>query len=423
LLAASPVTVSTVCATHPELCGVVCGAACVDLTRDPDNCGGCGVACAPRAACNDGQCGLEPGLLVAPTPGCRSIRLVYENGAITWADLGHGTIKRVATAGGAATMLASGLHLAAIHVGADQPLLAYDQPVGAGIIVRSGVVYWIGAADEVTRDAAGLPHGGGGTTILSVFTGGAPVTLLAPELAPGPSPISSATDAGNPIESPSVKPPISAIALSPDGATLYFAAGTRLYKIPNAGAVTPADVQLVGFTAGPEQGFATALAADDRRLFFPSTNDEVEMFDMTQPCDPAAAPSYACPSFVFGSTPTPLPDTIADDGHFVAWAKENNVWRADLRAADPSVDGHAIFSDTVEGYDVSGFAVGAVNAYFGEDTLVETGSFADVVNGNPPRARVIARAQPRPSSFALDGTNVYWTTANCDVAFLADSPQ
>jgi hypothetical protein len=118
-----------------------------------------------------------------------------------------------------------------------------------------------------------------------------------------------------------------------------------------------------------------------------------------------------------------LLDTVVDDGHFTAWAKENNVWRADLSTPDPSIDGHMIFADTVEGYDVTGFAVGAVNAYFGEDTLVETGSFAHVEDGNPPHARVIARAQTRPSSFALDGTNVYWTTANCDVVFLADSPQ
>jgi len=26
-------------------------------------------------------------------------------------------------------------------------------------------------------------------------------------------------------------------------------------------------------------------------------------------------------------------------------------------------------------------------------------------------------------SFALDGTNVYWTTSRCDIGYLADSPQ
>jgi len=26
-------------------------------------------------------------------------------------------------------------------------------------------------------------------------------------------------------------------------------------------------------------------------------------------------------------------------------------------------------------------------------------------------------------SFALDGTNVYWTTSRCDINYIADSPQ
>jgi hypothetical protein len=26
-------------------------------------------------------------------------------------------------------------------------------------------------------------------------------------------------------------------------------------------------------------------------------------------------------------------------------------------------------------------------------------------------------------SFALDGTNVYWTTSNCDINYIADMPQ
>jgi hypothetical protein len=38
-------------------------------------------------------------------------------------------------------------------------------------------------------------------------------------------------------------------------------------------------------------------------------------------------------------------------------------------------------------------------------------------------AVVIARGQSTPTSFALDGTHVYWTTTNCDISFLADSPQ
>jgi hypothetical protein len=422
----SPVTMS-LCGDHPDLCGQVCGGACVDLANDADNCGACGVACKPRAACNAGVCGVEPTELVAPAPGCRSIRFVLDDGQITWLDLGHGSINRISTAGGAVTTLAAGALPAAIFTSGSQPLFANNEPTAAGIVVHAGTVYWIGASDSPVVDATGLAHGGGGTMILSVPAGGTPTTLLSPALAPGPSPVSSAAAStfGSPVESPDAKPPLSALALSPDAKTLYFGAGTRLYKMPAAGAVTADDVQLVGFTSGPEHGFATALAADDRRLYFPATVDDwVEIFDFTSACDgTTAGAGYGCPALVFGSDPIPLLDTVTLKDNFLYWAKEDNVWRADLSVADPSVDGHSFASDTLGAFSVTGFAVGPTTAYFGENTSVEKGPFAGVESAGPPRAHTIARAQTWPTSFAADGTNVYWTTSDCDIAFIADSPQ
>jgi Stigma-specific protein, Stig1/WD40-like Beta Propeller Repeat len=425
MLGVSPVATSSLCGAHPEVCGVTCGVVCVDLATDSENCGGCGVSCKTRAACNAGVCGVEPTQLVAPAPGCSSLRLVHENGAITWTDLGHGTVNRVSSTGGPATTLATGIVPAIIHLTDDQPLLVNDRPVPAAFVVRDGVVYWIGAPDRVTVDAQGFAHGGGGTTILSVSAGGAPKTLLPEALAPDASPISSVAMGNRPaIETAGQKPPISAITLSPDGKTLYFGAGSRLYSMPSAGATTAADVALVGFTIGPEHGFATALATDGKRLFFPSSDNRgINMFDLTKPCDPSMSVQYSCPSFVYGSFPIPLLDTITVHDGGLTWAKENNVWRADLSTADPSMDGHQIFSDTIKNFGVTGFAVGAKVAYFGENTLVERGGPVSVDVGGPPPARVLARAQPWPTSFALDGTRVYWTTTNCDIAFIADSPQ
>jgi hypothetical protein len=424
LLGASSIITSVTCARNPELCGVACGAACVDLARDAENCGGCGVTCKTLAACNDGVCGAEPGQLVPPAPGCRSIRLVLDDGAITWADMGHGTINRISTTGGAVTTLATGVLPAAIYTAGNQPLFVNSEPVGAGIVVHAGTVYWIGSADSVSLDGSDIARGGAGTSILSVGAGGAMTTLLPAALAPGPSPVSATADGGVPVETPGDKPPISAIALSPDARTLYFGAGTRLYKIPSTGAVTAADVELVGFTSGPERGFATALAADDRRLYFPSTGDTwVEIFDLTKTCDAAMAAGYACPGLVFGSHPLPLLDTVTVKDNFLTWAKEGNVWRADLTAADPVVDGHVIFSDTVAGFAVTGFAVGPKYAYFGESVYVEKGGFTPVEGTGPPRARILAKGQTWPSSLAIDGVNVYWTTTACDIAFIGDSPQ
>lgn len=405
LLGSSPLATSTVCAAHPDLCGDVCGAACVELATDGDNCGACGVTCKAQAACNDGVCGAEPSVLVASAPGCRSLRLVHEAGAITWADMGHGTLNRISTAGGVVTTLATGIRPAAIYAASDQPLFINNEPVTAGIVVHEGTVFWIESADAVTLDEAGAPHGGAGASIRAVTAGAAPRTLLPPALAPSPA-------------------PLSALALSPDARTLYFAAGTRLYKMPSAGAASAADVVLAGFTSGPERGFATALAADDRNLYFPSTVDTwVEIYDLSGACDAQTASGYTCPSLVFGSHPIPLLDTIGVKDGFLTWAKENNVWRADLKTADPTVEGHAVASDTIAGFSVTGFAVGPRHAYFGENVFVERGDFAGVESGGPPRARILARGQTWPSSLALDGVNVYWTTTSCDIAFIADSPQ
>jgi hypothetical protein len=436
LLEVSPVTTSPSCRAHPELCGQVCGAACVDLANDADNCGACGHACAARAACGDGACGVEPTVLVAPAPGCGALRLVHEAGSITWADLGHGTIARISTSGGAATTLVTGVHPAVIQTSANLPLFADDKPVPSALLVHDGTVVWIEAADFPARDDTSTPRGGAGVAIRSVRAGAAPTTLLPAALAPDPSPVSSQADGGgDALEAADRKPPISALALSPDAQTLYFAAGSRLYAIPAAGAVAASDVVLVGFTAGPEKGFATALAADDRRLFFPTSDGTgIDMFELGRSCASAAGDAgppvgagaratYDCPAFVFGSFPIALLDTITVSNGALTWAKENNVWRAPLAAGDPAMDGHEIASDTLLTFAVTGFAAGPTHAYFGENKLVERGSFVSVQDGNPPRARMLARGQKWPTSFAVDGHNVYWTTSDCDIAFLADSPQ
>ncbi len=425
MLGVSPVTRSSLCGAHPEVCGVACGVLCADLATDSENCGGCGIACKPSATCNAGVCGVEPTQLVAPAPGCSALRLVHEADSIYWTDLGHGTINRVSSTGGVATTLASGVLPAVIHLTDDQPLLVNDRPVPAAFFVRDGVVYWINAPELVTVDPAGFAHGGGGTEIRSVTAGGAPKTLLPATLAPDASPISSVGTPSRPaIETAGQKPPISAITLSPDGTTLYFGAGSRLYSIPSAGATTAADVKMVGFTLGPEHGFATALATDGKRLFFPSSDNRgINMYDLTKPCDPSTSVQYSCPSFVLGSFPIPLLDTITVNAGVLNWAKENNVWQADLSTADPSMKGHQIYSDTIKNFGVTGFAVGGRHAYFGENTLVERGGPVSVDVGGPPVAQVIARAQPWPTSFAIDGTRVYWTTTNCDISYLADSPQ
>jgi hypothetical protein len=91
--------------------------------------------------------------------------------------------------------------------------------------------------------------------------------------------------------------------------------------------------------------------------------------------------------------------------------------------------------------DESGFAIGTQNAYVAgpgynaalkmsdigsidrfplSEATPDAGPFAAATVVTPV---TIARGQPTPTSLALDGTYVYWTTTDCDIRYVADSPQ
>jgi hypothetical protein len=448
----------------PNLCTYDAGQAaqCVDESIDPNNCGGCGVTCKISAACVGSMCGQEPTQLVRPAPGCVSMRVVYDSGNIYWSDMGHGTISSIPVGGGPVTTIASGQGIAAVQNGV-QGILMWPGPLATGLLVHAGTVYWVGASSPVQcpADAGGSCFGGDGTTLMSATAGSAPKTLLTMAMDPVPSPV-SATDSGFSIETLGQNPPINAIALSPDGSTLYFAAGTRFYSVPtgHGGPVT-----YVGYTEGPEHGEATALVANDNYLCYPANfSGTVEILSLAQMCDLDAALNYECPYRAQFTAGQLVPDTIEVQGNMLYWGIESDV-RAGSVAADvaDSIGSRGYdFPSALNGTNLTGFAVGAQNAYFGETgtelvcsedyttacvqaattpfpyvcpesipanqtcvTLgyVEKGAAPPFDSGMAPRAVVIARAQPTPMAFALDGTNVYWTTSRCDISYLADSPQ
>src|SRR5580704_6994170 len=174
----------------PTLCGSDAGAPpmCVDTTLDPTNCGGCGSQCKPNAACIASACGAEPTTLVPPTPGCVSMRVVYDSGNIYWADMGHGTISSTPIGGGAPTAIAAGQSIAAVQAPGGPLLWPAHNPFATALLVRAGTVYWVGASTG----------GGVGTTLMSATAGSPPTTLLSMAMDPAPSPISSAPDAAFP---------------------------------------------------------------------------------------------------------------------------------------------------------------------------------------------------------------------------------
>lgn len=364
-----------------------------------------------------------------------SIRLAYDAGYVYWTDIGHGTLKSIATGGaGTPTTLASGLTIASIQTPTGPLLLprgSTSGPDASALIVHAGTLYWIGGSTPTTCDDAGMCSGGAGTTIMSLAPGGTPKTLLKMSMDPGPSPV-SATDAAFPIEIPGENPPILTMALSPDGNTIYFAAGSRFYSIPSTGAVGAPTY--VGYAEGPEHGEATALTADNTYLYYPSNlAGNVEILNFGMMCDPDAAANELCPVRIAESQGSLVYDTITIRGDGLYWGNGSNVVVGSVSGALTGKIGGADFPNTLFSGNVTGFVIGTQNGYYGEcstvgcpdpgDGFIEKGASPPYEAGVFPNSIVIARDQPVPMSFALDGTNVYWTTANCDINYIADSPQ
>jgi hypothetical protein len=417
----------------PTLCHYDAGQAplCVDPTTDTSNCGGCGLACPPTVACNNSKCGNAPTNLVPSAPGCVSMRVVYDSGNIYWADMGHGTIASIpagtSDSGAVTTIVAanSNQYIAAIQTPSG-PKLWPAGPISTALLVHAGTVYWIGAASPLKCPTdGGTCTGGVGSTIMSATAGSAPKTLLKMSMDPAPSPVSD-VDAAFPIETPGVNPPILAIALSPDFSTIYFAAGTRFYSIPATGAVGAPTY--VGYAEGPEHGQATALAADSTYLYYPTDlSGNVEILTLGMMCDPDAAANEMCPARISESQGNLVYDTITIKGTSLYWGNDQTVRRGDVAVALTGSLSGDDFPSTLQQTSLTGFVIGTQNAYFGETGqdnagYIEKGA-APPFDGDVPNAVVIARGQPQPMSFALDGTNVYWTTSNCDINYIADSPQ
>jgi hypothetical protein len=341
-----------------------------------------------------------PSTLVTGASGCGSLQLAYDGGELYWADPGHGTIHGMAVGrdGGAPPV-----ELVTGHVGL------------ASFKVRGGNLYWI----ETDGD------GGPGTSIVSLPSGAtATKTLLS--MVPMPD--------GGPNS-------INALVPSLDGNTLYFAAGTRIYKIPSAGDAGSSGPTMMGFTLGPELGVPTTLAVDDSSIYYVA-NTNIELMPLSSTCSggvcsactPDAAAAWLCPgriadglAFAQGGG-----GTLAVRGGSIYWDSETSVEEQSTAGvfygglADAAVSGSTVDAGlTVAqfpasmGGAITGFAVGAATVYYGEDGFIQ--KLPDPPGANQASI-IIARNQPTPSSFALDGSNLYWTTSRCDIMTMANSP-
>jgi hypothetical protein len=325
------------------------------------------------------------------------MRLVYDGGYLYWGNLHAGTISRRSVAGGPVEVVAKDLLLAALF---PWPL-AVDVWSGlAPFVVRDGTVYWIAADSPAVSSAPpdGQPRGGSGTKIMAVSPAGESRPLL-------------------PVLSRQFGP-IRAVALSPDGGTLYFAEGSSFFAIPSAGASTAAEIRPLG-TVRLANDAATVLVADERHLFYPTGGDGwVEGIDFTQVCTKNAdgqPTSFGCANWIGGSHAHPLMDTLQVLGSDLYWANGPSmcVGKTEAYITFDGLKGPPAQCWDVSGpvfADVSGFVATPTKVFFGADGMIgemitKTGT-----------TRLLARDQPHPTSLVTDGKQVYWVTPDCSIA-------
>jgi hypothetical protein len=330
----------------------VCGQTCVDPMTDDDNCGACGLHCGPTSTCNNGVCGPPVVEVVPPLAGCGSIDLAIDNGTLYWTDQGHATVKRMKLVGGT-------------------PQTIGDAEKPSKIVVAGTAAYWLYSNASIRRS----------------IDGGAPAFVWS-----------------NPTA-------IRGLAVSADGATVFFSSETNVSSISGfGGAAVPIAQELRSGLPG-----ALVLVGSNAIAFPVGFNGDVDLVRFLPGQVVSCGVEDQNGDLVPGTNCTRLArsqgelftDAIITQNGLVVWADGPNVKSESAAVTMFSpFDSVAMTNDPM----ITGLAGKAGNAYYSDGGVVYKSFIA------PNQAAVrIARGQNAARALAVGETRVYWSTANCAI--------
>jgi hypothetical protein len=336
----------------------ICGEACVDLANDDQNCGACGHTCDSPSTCAHGVCGPTPTRDVASRIGCGEMRLASEGASIIYTDTAAGHVMQLA---GGSPFQISGAETKA-------PTL---------LAVGGTTIFWLDG--KTIYRLAGLD-------ISAVYT--------------------SVDD-------------VHGLAISDDGATVYFSAGNKVQSVPATGGGTPVDVEIQTL----DNPMALAVSGN----LLASTVGFVGVVDVIQLGGPMASCSTADESHgidiacrrVASSQGELNLNSIAATASKVLWADGPNVKMGSLTLDDSSPSPWSTIAYG-PGPIVSLAAAGG-SVYFNtsdpfapDSNVVARAPMTADAAASPIRlARKITTNVP--GSLAVAGARVYWATTDCGI--------
>jgi hypothetical protein len=321
---------------------------------DPANCGSCGTACEPQAACVAGKCGPAPHEL-AKAAACGDVRLALVGSQLFWTERKSGRVRALSLQGGADVEVASG-ELAPNRIAADD-----------------GGVYWVDAGD-------------------------------------GSSGSSKVMQAAQPVGSAPAIPVVTAPSTDPfvgvavDAGKLYYGLGHDIHAVAADSSDSTDVIVGVSFARNDTRmpdGAPEALTVHDGRVYWiVTTVGSVESDDLLAGVD--GTPRV-------GHSGQLWPNDLGFAGNYVYYAAF-----ASLYAAQTDMPALAVGS-SADDAAVEAFAVNATNGYFGDqggrlsrhDLALPAGP-----DFQPTPSLPLARDQGDITSVVLDDANVYWASVD-----------